>query len=200
MTARTGSEAPPSEAGGKGQQARERATEVGHEATRAGRQVAQQAAEQGKQVAAETRRQGRDLVGEASAQLRQRAGAQQKRAAGGLRSLGTQLQSMASNCEQDGAASDLVRRASNAAQQAAGWMERREPGELVNEVRNYARQHPGSFLAGAAVAGLLVGRLTRGLAAADEGPRAGQQPAPSTAPPGTTSGPFAETGERPQAR
>jgi hypothetical protein len=179
MATRTRSEAPPSGPGGTSQQAQQKATEVGHEAAQAGRQVAQQAASQGKQVAAESGRQARDLVGEASAQAQQQAGAQQKRAADGLRALGTQLQSMAGKSEQDGVAKEVVGRASDAAQQAAGWLEQREPGELVNEVRDYARQHPGTFLAGAAVAGLFVGRLTRGLTAADGGrgdePRQGVQ-------------------------
>ncbi|MGC5020972.1 hypothetical protein [Micromonospora sp. DT47] len=163
MTTQSGSGSPG--AGGKPQQAQEQATKVGHEAAQAGGQVARQAAGQGKQVATETGRQARNLVGEASEQLRQQAEAQQKRAADGLRSLGAELQSMASRSEQDGVASDMVRRASGTAEQAAGWLEGREPGELVNEVRDYARRHPGTFLAGAVVAGLLVGRLTRNVAA-----------------------------------
>ncbi|MEK8109106.1 phage holin family protein [Micromonospora sp. M12] len=54
-------------------------------------------------------------------------------------------------------------------QQAAGWLDEREPGEVLDEVRTYARRNPGTFLAGAAVAGLLVGRLTRGLTAPASG-------------------------------
>lgn len=180
MTTRSGAEAPPGGAGSKPQQAREEATEIGHKTAQAGGQVARQAAGQGKQVATETRRQARNLAGDASAELREQAGMQQKRVADGLRALGTELQSMASKSEQDGVASEVVRRASDAAQQAAGWLEGREPGQLVDEVRNYARQHPGTFLAGAAVAGLLVGRLTRNLAGGDGGPHGdghGQEPA-----------------------
>lgn len=164
MTTQSGSGSPPN-ASGKPQQAREQATKVGHEAAQAGGQMARQAAGQGKQVASETGRQARNLVGEASEQLREQAEAQQKRAADGLRSLGAELQSMASRSEQDGVASEMARRASGTAEQAAGWLEAREPGELVNEVRDYARRHPGTFLAGAVVAGLLVGRLTRNVAA-----------------------------------
>lgn len=154
---------------GKPQKARDEAMKVGHEAAQAGGQVARQAAGQGKQVVTESRQQARNLMGEASAQLREQAGTQQKRAAEGLRALGTELQSMASKSEQDGMAGQVVRRASDAAQQAAGWLEGQEPGALVDEVRDYARRHPGAFLAGAAVAGLLVGRLTRGLTATGDG-------------------------------
>jgi hypothetical protein len=168
MTTRLASEAA-ARAASKPQQAWGRATEVGHEATQAGSQVAQEAAVQSKHVAAEAGRQARDLVGEASAQVRQQAGAQQKRAADGLRAIGTQLQSMATKSEQDGVAKEMVYRASDAAQRGADWLERREPGEMVAKVRDYARHHPGAFLAGAAVAGLLVGRLTRGLTAGGDG-------------------------------
>ncbi|WP_123603778.1 hypothetical protein [Micromonospora sp. Llam0] len=76
---------------------------------------------------------------------------------------------MASKSESDGLAGELARRASDAAQQAAGWLENRQPGELVDEVRQYARRHPGTFLAGAAFAGLVVGRLTRSLSGGQTG-------------------------------
>jgi hypothetical protein len=187
-----GSEAPPGAAGGKAHQARQEVTNVGHAATQAGSQVVQQAAGQGKQVAAETGRQVRDLGGQASAQVRQQAQAQQKRAADGLRALSTQLQTMASKSEQDGGAKEIVCRASDAAQRAAGWLERREPGELVNEVRDYARQHPGAFLAGATVAGLLVGRLTRGLTGGGEGRDDGREPGQAPERAGPPPGPSAE--------
>ncbi|MEV4481751.1 hypothetical protein [Micromonospora coxensis] len=120
-------------------------------------------------MAAETRRQARNLVEEATTQARQQAEQQQKRAAEGLRTLGTQLQSMADGGGQDGVATELVRRGADAAQQAAGWLENREPGDLLGEVRDYGRRHPGAFLAGAAIAGLLAGRLGRALSGGGQG-------------------------------
>jgi hypothetical protein len=47
----------------------------------------------------------------------------------------------------------------------AGWLESREPGDLVAEVRSYARRNPGTFLVGAALLGVVAGRLTRNVAA-----------------------------------
>jgi hypothetical protein len=172
VTTKSESQSPSAVAGGKPQQARDEATKVGRDAAQTAGQLAQQSADQGKQVVSETGRQARNLVEQAADQLREQAGTQQHRAAAGLRALSNQLQSMASKSDQDGVATDMVRRASDAAQQAAGWLEEREPGALVDEVRNYARHHPGNFLAGAALAGALVGRLTRGLAAGGD---AGQQ-------------------------
>ncbi|MFV2087646.1 hypothetical protein [Micromonospora sp. LOL_021] len=156
--------------GGAGpHQLREQAGQVGHEAAQEGSQLASQATEQGKKVVTETGRQARNLVGEATSQLREQASTQQHRAADGLRTIGNELQEMASKSESDGLAGELARRASDAAQQAAGWLENRQPGELVDEVRQYARRHPGTFLAGAAFAGLLVGRLTRSLSGGQTG-------------------------------
>ncbi|WFE26309.1 hypothetical protein O7623_23655 [Solwaraspora sp. WMMD791] len=154
-------------------QLREQAGQVGHEAAHEGRQLANQATEQGKRVVNETGRQARNLVGEATSQLREQASTQQRRAADGLRTIGNELQEMADKGQPDGLAGELARRASDAAQQAAGWLENRQPGELVDEVRQYARRHPGTFLAGAAFAGLLVGRLTRSLSGGQAG--SGQQ-------------------------
>jgi hypothetical protein len=177
----------------KAQATREQASNVGQNAAQAGGEVAQAAGQQGKEVAAETNRQAHNLLDQASSQLKEQADAQQKRAAEGLRALGDELQSMSSRSEEQGPATDLVRRASGTVHQAADWLEQREPGAVVNEVRDFARRHPGTFLAGAALAGVLAGRLTRNLAgtggtASDGGgggPDRTPQPdtAPSTTPP-----------------
>ncbi|MFF5178730.1 hypothetical protein ACFY2Q_11990 [Micromonospora sp. NPDC000316] len=161
---------------GRGQQARQEASQVGHQAAQAGGRVAHAAAEQGGQVAAEARQQAQHLTGEATNQLREQARSQQQRAVDSLRDLGQGLNSMAERDGDSGLAGQAVRRAGDAAQQAAGWLDGREPGEVLDDVRAYARQHPGTFLAGAAVAGLLVGRLTRGLTSGGDG--AGRSSAP----------------------
>ncbi|WP_406073158.1 hypothetical protein [Micromonospora sp. NBC_01638] len=166
---------------GRGQQVRQGASRVGQQATQAGGQVAHTAAEQGGHVAAEARRQAQQLTGQATGQLRDQAQTQQRRAAEGLRDLGRNLGSMAEKDGDSGLAGQAVRRAADAAQQTAGWLDEREPGEVLDEVRTYARRHPGTFLAGAAVAGLLVGRLTRGLTAPPSGN--GQGGSASGAPP-----------------
>ncbi|WP_433264797.1 hypothetical protein ACQPWR_30775 [Micromonospora vinacea] len=178
---------------GTGQQARQEASRVGQQAAQAGGQVAHAAAEQGGQVAAEARRQAQQLTGEATGQLRDQAQTQQRRAAAGLRDLGQNLSSMAEQDGDSGMAGQVVRKAADAAQQAAGWLDQREPGEVLDEVRTYARQHPVTFLAGAAVAGLLVGRLTRGLAS----PAAGNGQGGASGAPSPGQGAPADTGQQP---
>lgn len=48
----------------------------------------------------------------------------------------------------------------------ASRLQDREPGELLDEVRRFARRKPGMFLLGAAAGGVLAGRLTSGMSAA----------------------------------
>ncbi|MCW3819749.1 hypothetical protein ONA91_35470 [Micromonospora sp. DR5-3] len=151
---------PPS---GTAEQAQQAASRVGQQAAQAGGQVGHAAAEQGRQVAAQARQEARHLTGEATSQVRDQARSQQHRAAEGLRGLGRDLGSMADRGADSGLAGQAVRQAATVADRAAGWLDEREPGEVLDDMRGYARQHPGMFLAGAAVAGVLAGRLTRNL-------------------------------------
>jgi len=56
-----------------------------------------------------------------------------------------------------------VAQASGGLVELAGWLERREPGAVLDEIRGYARRKPGMFLLGAAALGVLAGRITRNL-------------------------------------
>ncbi len=175
--------------GGTARQAGREAAGLGQHAAQAAGHVAQEARQQGRHVAAEGRQRARDLVSEVSDQARGQAEQQQQRAAESLRTLGSQLRSMAEGDGQDGLAAQVVRRGADAAEQAAGWLDARQPGDLVREVRDYASRHPGTFLAGAALAGLLAGRLTRALT----GDNAGGGRDGAGMPAGREAGPADET-------
>ena len=138
---------------------RSQTSQIGQHAAQAGGALKDRAIGQGKETVAETRRQARNLLSQASHQLSEQANAQQLRAALGLRNLGDQLRSMSSQSGQQGMAAELAQHASERAHQAAAWLEEREPGAVVAEVRDYARRHPGIFLAG---------RLTRNLTSGEE--------------------------------
>jgi len=148
--------------------AKDQAGAVAGTASDAGKHVAGVAGEQAGQVASEASQQVRDLVHQTRGELTEQAATQQKRVAGGLRSLGEELHSMAQNSEQQGPATDLVKQAAERISTVASWLEDREPRHVVDEVTRFARQRPGAFLAIAAGAGLLVGRLGRGLKAAND--------------------------------
>ena len=62
-------------------------------------------------------------------------------------------------------ATGLAQRGADYAQRTASWLSHREPSAVLDEVGSFARRRPGTFLALAAAAGIVVGRLTRGLAA-----------------------------------
>jgi len=140
--------------------------EVGRSAaTRAG-DVAGTAGEQVKQVASEAGAQARNLLDEGAQQLRDQASNGQQKLAEGVRDVAGQLRRMSEQGQDSGLVSDVARQAGDRAERLASWLESREPGDVVAEVRRFARRRPGMFLAGAAVAGVLAGRLTRNLASA----------------------------------
>lgn len=169
--------------------AREQTSQVGHEAVRAGGDVVHTAAEQGKHLVQESGRQIRHLVGEATNQVREQAIVQQQRAVDGLRGIGQELRAMAEHDGQSGLASELASQASTRIEQLADWLERREPGDLLMELRNFARRRPGMFLASAVVAGVLVGRLTRSLTSSgDSGMAEGGRAQNPAWPPDATPG------------
>ena len=144
------------------QVARDEAGEVGRTAADAGRQVVGTAAEQAATVAQEAKAQARDLVGEARGQVQQQARNGQQKATDGIRALSAELREMAGSGAQQGTVSEVSRQAADRADRLADWLGEREPGDLLEEVRSFARRRPGVFLAGAALAGVVVGRLTRG--------------------------------------
>jgi ElaB/YqjD/DUF883 family membrane-anchored ribosome-binding protein len=165
--------------------AKDEARNVGQTAAEAGSQVASTAADQAKQVAQETRAQAQDLVQQGRTQLRQQAATSQQKAASGLQGIASQLRSMVDgNAPAPGPARDLVEQGTAKVEEFAGWLQNREPAELLDEIRSFARRRQGTFLLGAALAGVVAGRLTSGVKAAhsDTGTSGttGQHHAPAT--------------------
>jgi hypothetical protein len=159
-----GQEAPPNpEDQSKADAAKEQASAVGQGAAQAGQQVASVAKDQAQTVVAEAGSQAKDLLDQARSELTEQAGAQQKRLTETLRSLGDELESMGHHSQEPGIATDLVKQVSGRAHDAASWLESREPGSLISELQSFARQRPAAFLALAAGAGLVAGRLGRGV-------------------------------------
>jgi len=144
-------------------------TQVAQSAKESGAEVAHTAAEQVRAVTAEAGHELRDLVDQARTQLREQAGNQQQKVVDGLRSLVDELREMAEKSDQSGPATQVVRQSSHVVAHAADWLDRRAAGDLVDEVRKLGRRKPGAFLAGAALAGVLAGRLTRGVTDANSG-------------------------------
>ncbi len=160
--------------------AKEQAAEVADTAKQAGAQVTDTVKEQAGQVTAEAKNQAKQLLSQAQSELSEQAAGTQQRVSEGLHALADELSGMARNSEQDGVATDLARQAADRARTAAGWLADRDPGSLLDEVRTFARRKPGTYLALALGAGVLAGRLTRGLTAPSTGHTTDTQGDPSS--------------------
>lgn len=145
------------------------AADLGNGSVQAGKHVAEVAREQASGVVAEAGRQGRGLLQQAQQELEVQAAHGQQRLAKQLLSLGDELRSMADAAGRNGMAADLTHQAASRARAAGQWLDEHRPGQVADEVQSFARRRPAVFLALAAGAGLVAGRLTRGLKNAANG-------------------------------
>lgn len=173
---------------GDGLGAAERAAEVTDISVAAGQHVAGVAKDELRKVTTESKQQAKDLYRQTQSELADQAASQQKRVASGLRSLGDEFGSMADSSESQGVASDLAHQAASRAAGVADWLDQRDPGSLLNEVKGFARRRPGTFIAIAAVAGVLAGRLTRSVVAEAKEPTESGAGGTTGSPMGTRGG------------
>ncbi|WP_169580720.1 MULTISPECIES: hypothetical protein [Microbacterium] len=148
------------DSGGEG--LKDKATDAAAEVGAGAKNVAGVAKNEASHVAREARSAARGLLYDARTQLTDQASTQKQRAADGLRNVGSQFSSMAASTE-SGAASTLVRTLSKRADSAASWLSDREPADIVQDVRGFARRNTGLFLAIAAGVGVVAGRVVRAL-------------------------------------
>jgi len=119
-------------------------------------------------VLGEAKSQAKDLYVQTQHELKEQANTQQQRIAAGLKSVGAELRAMAANsagAANSGVATDIVQQLSGRLSSAAMWLGDRDANGVLTEVKRYARRKPGTFIIGAAIAGVVFGRLTRALAA-----------------------------------
>lgn len=145
--------------------AKDAAKDVAGDAKAKAGDVAGTAKEQATKVASEAADHAKELYGQASENLKEQASQQQQRAAGGLRNLGEQLGHMAEKDDEQGIAAKVVRDLAGRATSVAGYLDDRDPGSLLGEVKSFAAKRPATFIAIAAGAGILAGRLTKALTA-----------------------------------
>jgi uncharacterized protein YjbJ (UPF0337 family) len=126
-------------------------------------QVAGTVKEKASDVTSDVREQTRRLAAQTRNELVEQANQQKERATTGLRSVSDELRGMAEHGE-SGLGAQLARHGADFTDQAADFLQQRGPGDLLDEVRGFARRKPGSFLLVAAAAGIVAGRLTRALA------------------------------------
>ena len=139
------------------------ATDLSHSSIQTGKHVADVAREQASGVAVEAGRQGRDLLRQAQGQLEEQAAQGQQRLANQLFSLSDELRSMADASAQSGMAASLANQVASRARNAGQWLDDHKPSQVADEMQSFARRRQAVFLALAVGAGLVAGRLTRGL-------------------------------------
>lgn len=166
--------------------AKEQAASVAHTATSAAGEVTGTAKEQVGSVVGETVAQAKDLTGQVKQQAAQQVSSQTDKATTALRELSKQL----SEGDTSGVVGTVLTEVGNRVQGLADVLEQKGPQGLLEDVRLYARRNPGTFMLGAALAGLVTGRLVKGMQAPEQqlalppGPSA--TPAPVTTPTGLT--------------
>jgi len=184
-TSPSGSGVTSPDSSGKVDAAKQEAADLKDTAKAQAKDVLGTAKDEASTVIGEAKFQAKDLYAQTQRELEDQASTQQHRISVGLRSVSDELGSMAANSDGGGLASDLVQQVSGRLSAAASWLGDRDPSSVVNEVKRYARRKPGTFILVAAVAGIVVGRLTRALAANasdDKTNTAGPVPAPALVP------------------
>ncbi|MFL4480087.1 hypothetical protein ACIPUB_17650 [Paeniglutamicibacter sp. ORCA_105] len=94
-------------------------------------------------------------------EVRNQASMQQRRVTTTLREISDEFAWMLHDGSANGLAGNVVERATVYSANAADWLDGRDPGNLVQETKRFAKRHPAAFLGIALGAGLVAGRLTR---------------------------------------
>jgi ElaB/YqjD/DUF883 family membrane-anchored ribosome-binding protein len=140
--------------------------------------AASTAKEQAGQVAGEVKTQARNLLADARERVGGEARNQNDRLSQQIRRFSDDLDEMRRD-RGDSPAGNVVAEIAQGGRRLADYLSEHGPEGVLNEVQDFARRRPGTFLAVAATAGFVVGRLGKGvLSAGSEGNGAGSRPAP----------------------
>jgi len=164
----TGTAGTSSGLGGGSTGASEQAKHAAGTAADQSKHVAGVAQDEARRVASEAKSQVNALLDDTAREVEEQSRTQKNRLAESMRTFGDDLDRMSGQTE-DGLAGQLAREVAGRARTASSYLEKHEPRELVDEVRQFARRRPGTFLLGALAAGVVAGRLTRGAKQAHDG-------------------------------
>ena len=171
--------------------AKESAGQVKDTAVEQGQKVAAVAKDEAVQVKNEAASSLKDIVGQSRTELATQAGASQNRLAEYVHSLADELGTMASKSDGSGPLTDLAHRGARTGGELSHWLSEHEPADLLAEVTRFARRRPFAFLGASLLAGVVVGRVTRSLAAEAKDEHDAQQLADATPAPALTGPDYA---------
>jgi len=120
------------------------------------------AKEQIQQVAGEMKTQAGNLASQVKDRVGTEARGQNDRLAQGLRNFADELDQMVEQ-RGDSPARSVVTQVSSGGRRVADYLADRGPAGVLHEVQDFARRRPGTFLAIAAAAGFLAGRVGKGV-------------------------------------
>jgi hypothetical protein len=140
----------------------DRAQETAATAADESKHVAGVAKDEAQHVAEQAKQQARGLLDDAKSQVDEQSRSQRDRLVGTLQAFSDDLEQMASQGGRTGLATDLARQLAAKTRDLSSNLDGREPSDLLDDARDFARRRPGLFLAGALAAGVVAGRLARG--------------------------------------
>lgn len=147
--------------GGVKDAAKEEAANVAGTAREQAANVAGTAREQAANVAGTVSDQARGLASNVRQKVSSEARTQNDRLADTLRTMAGELEEMASG--ESSPARSVVSSVAQGTRRAADYVADKGPEGVLSEVTDFARRRPGAFLATAAIAGFVVGRLGKGM-------------------------------------
>ena len=146
---------------------------VGREAKAGATEVVETAKAQARDVSGQLQEHARTVMGDASSELETQLDERLRRLTGAAKERTGELHALAEGrVDEAGAAADWARTAAEQIERLADRAQQLGPKGVADEVATFARRRPLAFLAGAAAAGFVVGRLAR---------NAGQSAEPGTA-------------------
>ena len=149
--------------------AKDKAKDTASTAADQSKHIAGTAKQEAANVAGTAAEQARTVIGDAKQQVTSQVSDQattgRDKLSETLRTLGDDLQQMAQGQGSgEGMAADLAREVSDRIRTFGSHIESREPAQLLDDARDFARRRPGTFLLGALAAGVVAGRMFRATA------------------------------------
>lgn len=138
------------------------AKDVAQEALGSAADVAGAAKEEASKVASEAKDKATDLLADVKSQVDDQSRTQLANLASKLGELADEIESMVKGSDTSGTVTDVAQQLADRTHELSAHLDGRQPLDLLDDVRGFARRRPAAFLAGAAVAGVIAGRLTRG--------------------------------------
>jgi hypothetical protein len=161
-----------------GQVATQETDGTAERARAAATEVAGVVAEKGRAVTGEAVAQARQVTDELRQRVSSEAHSQAHRAAEAIRQWSDDLASMVESSKPDSPVRGMVAQVADGGRRAAGYLDEQGFGAAFGQLQRFARRRPGSFLAGAALAGFAVGRIAKATVGASQSGGEGEASSP----------------------